>query len=380
MTPPLCYLDHAATSPPPAEITESLARHLKALPWNASAIYEQGLLAREALDRARKDFAEAMRAGSGSVIFTSGGTESNNLAVRAAASGRPAASNMPAVAWISPTVHPSLAEPVRALSASGWTVVEMPVLPGGHCDTDSLGKLPAPRMAAFEWVNSEIGFVQPVEEISAVLRRLHPDCLFLVDGAQGFGKLPAFDLSLIDAFSISGHKLGAPVGVGALFLGPRMPRTPLLLGGGQEDGMRSGTVSVPLVLSFRDALRRAAGKRPPDFGKIVGMGGGKAPSPIRRREAGYSPYIWVLDTSPVDGEVLLHHLEKDGVIVGLGSACRAGKRGISAAHRAIGMSEEASRRTLRLSFAPGEDEDSLRRAWDIICRRWYELSVFFGAR
>jgi cysteine desulfurase len=170
-----------------------------------------------------------------------------------------------------------------------------------------------------------------------------------VDGVQGVGKLPLVALDKIHAFVFSGHKCGAPIGIGGLLLHKKVKSTPFLLGGGQQGGYRSGTLPVPLILTLRDAVVSALSLRP----ELLSW-----PSELKRHrstDADYSPCIHLVDVAPVDGEIILHQLAAEGILVGLGSACRAARKKPSKVHKALGLSDQQSRQTLRLSTSPDFD-------------------------
>lgn len=359
------YLDHAATSPMTDEGLQFYIEQLKTHPYNSETVIEPGLKVKQKLEQARDVFAGRCGCNSKDVVFTSGGTESNNLAMHALAKGKEKG-----VLWISKTAHPSQREATAHLP-QGWQVLEMPCLVSGVVELRALKGLPSPDMVAVEWVNSEAGFVQPLEALAEVMLKKNPASKLLVDGVQGFGKLPLPDLKNVDAFSMSGHKLGAPVGVGALMLRAESS-CPLFYGGGQEGGMRSGTVGVPQILSFAHALE-SFGQKPPEI-ELEDT----ALKFIKSPDVEYSPYILLLDTDPVEGEVLLHHLEQKGVYVGLGSACSSRKKNVSATHLAMGMSSSQSRCTLRLSFTSGTSSASLEEAFARIRSSLHELKRFFN--
>jgi len=244
-----------------------------------------------------------------------------------------------------------------ALKEKGWTVVDLPTLSSGVVDTSALGDLPDPDILALEWVNSEVGFIQDLESLIALAKGRKGKTRIWVDGVQGYGKLPCPPLKDIDVFVFSGHKLGAPVGIGGMVVSPGLKKKPLLLGGGQQEAWRSGTTPIPLILALHQVVRSL----PPlkEWKELPW------PPGLRRyREEGtsYSPFIHLVDTSPVDGEILLHQLMAEGIVVGLGSACRASKKQASPAHKALGLGDQQSRQTLRISTSPWSDPQAVEFA------------------
>lgn len=274
--------------------------------------------------------------------------------------------------WYSQTAHPSQVKPVLALEGDGWDLVALPVGPSGSIDLDALQTLPKPDVLAVEWVNSEVGFVQPLEKLIELKAQL--GFKLWVDGVQGLGKVPLIDLSSIDVFVFSGHKLGSPVGVGGVSLQGGLKKFPWSLGGGQEDDWRSGTVAVPLILSMRDQILEAQGCL--DFSQEAVF----EASECRRFRVGdskYSPYVHMLDTSPVDGEILVHQMAAEGVVMGLGSACRSSRKKASATHTLMGLTPEKSRQTLRLSLSRHTTAEELQRALDLLQKLWESSRRFY---
>ncbi|MBF0196087.1 MAG: aminotransferase class V-fold PLP-dependent enzyme [Planctomycetes bacterium] len=361
------YFDHAATSPIREDMIDQYNHYLREFSWNAGTVYEGGLNSKKALETARGDFSQFLSVQPETIIFTSGGTESNNLAIHAFSKNK-----KQGVIWLSKTVHPSQKEPAMALAEKGWQIIDLPTRKSGVIDLSRLDSLPDPDLFVCEWVNSEAGFIQPIAELGQYLQDHHSKCHLLVDGVQGFAKVKLPPLKNVHAFSISGHKVGAPVGVGALML-KHKKTCALNKGGGQEGGWRSGTVAVPAICIFRDTFMKMS-KTPLKLTPSFSQNG---PSIIRNNEENYTPAIWLLNTAPVDGEVLLHQLESYGVAVGLGSACKASRKKISETHRALGLDDTSSRKTLRLSLSPYTDQDSLTYTCELIEKLWNESKKFF---
>jgi cysteine desulfurase len=368
---PHIYLDHAATSPVDPAVAQQLAKDLAELGWNTGTRYELGLTAKKALETSRKTIAAALGCSPEAVVFTSGGTESNNIGLHACC----AQHSNGGVLWHSATLHPSLAGPVGVLG-DPWQVYAMPCATGGAVDTTQLSDLPAPDVVVLEWVNNEVGFVQPIDSIILEALAQNPRVHIFVDGAQGVGKLPMPAMTPLACFSFSGHKVGAPVGIGVLMVQPGLKTLPLSLGGGQERGWRPGTVPLPLVRALDGALKRTLSQDSSIFA-FPAFDDGEFPGAVRRGDGEYSPYITMLDLAPVEGEVLQHHLEEKGIFLGSGSACSASKKGLSPIHKALGMDSRRSRCTLRWSSAPGQDEEVLHQAWHELVLQWRELKRFF---
>jgi len=367
----ITYLDHAATSPMPEAVARRFVEAARTVGWNPSTPYRLGLAARKALDEARAGLAHALHCPQERIVLTSGGTESNNLGLAACCARYRAGG----VLWHAATTHPSLAGPLAALPAD-WTRLTMPRTAWGAIDPAALESLPPPQVVVLEWVNNEIGFIQPVDAVVRAAHTRNPDVRVLVDGAQGFGKLPPPDLADIACFTASGHKLGAPVGIGLVVVEPGAPAAPLMLGGGQENGWRPGTEPVPLACAFAAALAHLQESAPPAF-DFPALDDDAHPRPMRHPEGVYAPTITLLDLQPVEGEVLLHHLEERGIFLGAGSACSSRKKGLSAIHQAAGLTPRQSRCTLRWSTCPGQPEAELEAAWRRLVSTWRDLVPLF---
>ncbi|MBT7066541.1 MAG: aminotransferase class V-fold PLP-dependent enzyme, partial [Verrucomicrobia bacterium] len=265
--------------------------------------------------------------------------------------------------------------PVGALDPT-WQIIPMPLMAWGAIDVTQLQLLPPPDVVVLEWVNNEAGFVQPVDAVADAALALNPKACVLADGAQGVGKLPLPNLASTAAFSLAGHKIGAPVGTGALVLKPSLKQAPLTLGGGQERGWRPGTVALPLIRAFCSALQQMTSHEAHAFA-FDHFDDDEVPLPIRHPDGLYSPCITVLNVAPVEGEVLQHHMEEKGIYLGTGSACSASRKGLSPIHKALGMDARQSRCTVRWSTIPGQDRDELERAWRELVLCWRELKRFF---
>lgn len=363
------YYDHAATSPITTESLKQLYQYFQDYSYNSGTVYENGLISKKALEQTRLKFKNLLGSKQHELIFTSGGTESNNLGIHSLSSSI----KDPGICWYSKTAHPSLVKPALNLVNKGWSLHSLPILSSGHLDLEACVNLPTPDIVVIEWVNSEVGFIQDIQGLQKLMQKKNTESMLMLDAVQGLGKIDLPNLNSISAISFSGHKLGAPVGIGALFIKNIQKQKALQLGGDQEFGIRSGTVSVPLALSFLDALSTQSqhkGFRELNFSNLNIKS-------IREVDKNYSPYIYLIDTSPVEGEVLLHNLENENILVGLGSACSASKKKMSLCHQSLGFTETQSRCTIRLSFMPDSNLDEAQRVLEKINETVQNLIKYF---
>ncbi|MFB9280031.1 cysteine desulfurase family protein [Cohnella cellulosilytica] len=360
------YFDHCASSPMPQMVIDTMTELMKLHYANPSSLHKAGTDAMKLVDRARASVAERMGAKLREVLFTSGGTESNNLAIKGllGQTGR-----SPKHIIVSPVEHPSVHECARQLEAEG--AVELTVLP-----VDSAGRVDPGDVAAairketvlvsVMHVNNETGTVQPIEEIGRIVRK-HARIRFHVDGVQAIGKVP-FDWkgSGVDFYSGSAHKFGGPKGVGLLLVKEGIELSPLLSGGGQENGMRSGTLNVPAIVAMSQALRLSMERREARRATMY---------ELRRRLLAIVAEIpaWVVngaaderDTAPhvvnlsypgMRPEVIIHMLEREGVYVSTQSACSSKSLKPSRVLLAMGYDADRSSGSIRISFG---DEHSIR--------------------
>jgi cysteine desulfurase len=342
----MIYLDHNATTPLRDDVLAAMLPYLRG-GANASSAHGAGRAARAALEAARRTIAAAVGAEPRHVVFTSGGTESNNLAILGAVP-EPAGAHL----VVSPIEHASVLEPVRELERRGAAVTWLPVDAVGRiAPSDLRAALRAETaLVAVGWANNEIGTVQPIGELAAICAAarvpLH------VDAAQALGKL-AVRLDAIPLCAISAHKLGGPVGIGALIVRDGVPLAPLLRGGPQERGRRAGTESVAAAVGFAAAVAHrdmaedaAVPLREHLWEGLAAIAGMRRYSPA----AGCLPNTLNVGCEGVRGDVLVAALDLEGVAVSVGSACAAGAGEPSHVLRALGYGDAEARAAVRFSI------------------------------
>ena len=362
MTAPV-YLDHHATTPVDPRV---LARML---PWFTerfgnphSVDHAYGWMAEEAVEAARRQVAALIEADPREIIFTSGATEANNLALRGLAPALAAAGRMEIIA--SPLEHPCVMACLEALAADGFTVRLLPVGGAGLVDPAEVGRLigPATGLVTVMAANHEIGTVQPIDEIGRLTRAA--GALFHVDAAQAAGKIP-LAMTEIDLMTLSAHKLYGPKGIGALALRRtvRPLMKPLILGGGQEQGLRSGTVPVPLAVGFgaaaalawaemgNEAVRLAQLRdRLLDRLRAAGLPLHLHGDPARRLTGNINFRV-----DHIDAEAIIQRV-RDRVALSTGAACASAERTASPVLRAIGLGETEALEALRIGLGRGTSE------------------------
>ncbi|WP_175411486.1 cysteine desulfurase family protein [Streptomyces sp. TRM64462] len=358
----MAYLDHAATTPMLPEAIEAMTRQLAAT-GNASSLHAAGRRARRTVEEARETLAEALGARPSEVVFTSGGTEADNLAVKGLYWSRRAADPRRVRILASPVEHHAVLDAVHWLGDhEGATVEYLPVDAYGRVHPDALRDAIARdpgsvALATVMWANNEIGTVLPVRELAAAAQEF--DVPLHSDAVQAFGQLPvSFADSGLAAMTVSGHKIGGPYGIGALLLGRAHSPVPVLHGGGQERHVRSGTLDVPAVAAFAVAGRLAAERREA-FAREVGALRDALIDAVRTAVPDA-----VLGGDPDDrlpanahfsfpgceGDSLLLLLDAQGIECSTGSACTAGVAQPSHVLLATGTDPRLARGTLRFSL------------------------------
>lgn len=351
------YLDHNASSPLRQAALQAMLPFLTEQHGNASSAHAWGTRARCAVEEARVEVSMLLGCRPGEVVFTSGGTESNNTAVRGA-SGRIVST---------PIEHASVLEPLAARHDVEVDFVAVDAY--GRVDLDRLRQaLRRPTaLVSVGWANSEIGTVQDIAAVASICREVGVPVH--VDAVQAVGKIPV-DVRGLDLVSVSAHKLGGPQGVGALYVKAGRSWPALLLGGGQERERRSGTENVAGIVGFGEAcrLRRAElvewGIRVAALRDRLWTGLQAGIDGIQRDGAsgsGNLPNTLHVRVDGIRGEVLVASLDLRGIGVSSGSACAAGSAEPSHVLRAIGLGEDAARDGVRFSLGPEHDEEAIDR-------------------
>ncbi|MCC3779551.1 cysteine desulfurase family protein [Streptomyces sp. UNOB3_S3] len=369
----MAYLDHAATTPMLPEAVTAMTAQLP-LAGNASSLHAAGRRARRTVEEARESLAASLGARPSEVVFTAGGTEADNLAVKGLFWARRAADPARTRVLASPVEHHAVLDAVDWLAEhEGATVEYLPVDSYGRVHADALREAIARNpadvaLATVMWANNEIGTVLPVRELADVASEF--DVPLHADAVQAVGQLDVdFAASGLAAMTVSGHKIGGPYGIGALLLGRQYTPVPLLHGGGQERHVRSGTLDVPAIAAFAVAGRLAAERRE-DFAREIGalrdeliegvraavpdavLGGDPDP-------AGRLPANAHFSFPGCEGDSLLLLLDAQGIECSTGSACTAGVAQPSHVVLATGTDPALARGTLRFSLGHTSTRDDV---------------------
>ena len=354
------YLDNAATTPVLPEVVDEVVRCLTKDFGNPSSLHRLGLQSERQMKQARSMVAELIQVPSEDIIFTSGGTESNNLAILGTTRARKRYGCHCITTQIE---HPSVLNTFDYLEQEGWDITYLPVDSHGVINLEDLKNALREDtvLVSIAHVNSEIGSVQPIREIGLFLKGNYPDIVFHTDAVQSFGRLHIRPVEWgIDLLSISGHKIHAPKGIGALYIKKGTPLTTLQWGGGQELGIRSGTENLPGIVGFGQAVQWIQQRISEDKTFISGLKMKlvneivkvlpevvfNGPKPFEG-----APHILNLSVSGIRGETLLHVLESHGVYVSTGSACSSRKARTSHVLRSIGASDQVAEGSIRISLS-----------------------------
>ena len=378
------YLDNSATTKPHPQVIEAMLSLLQENYGNPSSLHTIGQRAERVVTKARRDLAGALGVKEKEIIFTSGGTEANNMAIKGVVR---AYGNRGRHIITSRIEHPSILEVFRELEDEGFRATYLEVDGDGRITPAKLAEALEPEtiLVSLFHVNNEIGSINPLPELAQVLsQRGRQRPFFHVDAVQSFGKLPVRPARWgIDLLSLSGHKIHGPKGVGALYLREGLAIPPLILGGGQERGLRSGTENVAGIGGFglaallaeeerEGALPKVAELRKAFLERLKGSG-----CRVNSPDNG-SPYILNLSFPGFRGEVLVHALAEKGVYVSTGSACSSRARKQSHVLESLGLSPAEVAGAIRVSFSRRNSLEEAKKAGEILAHVAAELGEFMG--
>lgn len=352
------YFDNAATTRVRPEVAELMMKVMTEDYGNPSARHVMGMKAENYIKTAREQIARTLRVDPGEIYFTSGGTESNNLALIGTALARSRRGKHIISTGIE---HAAIYKPLDLLREQGFDITILPVDRRGHIDLSELSAAIRTDtiLVSLMYVNNEIGSIEPIAEAGRIIKERNPECYFHTDTIQAYGKLRIRPKTEhIDMLSVSAHKIHGPKGAGFIYIDKHVRLHPLILGGGQERDMRSGTENVPGIagmglaaeMYYKEHENIEAGMlsvRDRLIDRLSVMEGVKLNT---EKGEGFAPHVVSASFAGVRAEVLLHALEQKDIYVSSGSACSSNHPAISGTLRSIGVDQDLLDSTLRFSF------------------------------
>lgn len=372
------YLDNSATTRCSDRACQLMVDLLTKDYGNPSSLHMKGIEAERFVETAKKKIAKTLRVSEKEIIFTSGGTESNNLAIIGAAMANRRAGNHIITTSIE---HASVENPMEFLKEQGFDITYLSVDENGIISLEELEEAVTEQtiLVSMMQVNNEIGAIEPVAEAAELIKKKNPDTLIHVDAIQSYGKMYIYPKKLgIDMLSVSGHKIHGPKGSGFLWVREKTKLKPLILGGGQQKGMRSGTENVPAIAGLGEAAEEIYENLDEKRAHLYGLkqhfidGIEKLEGTHVNGKTGEdsAPHIVSVSFEGIRSEVLLHSLEDRGIYVSSGSACSSnnhvGKQKGSKTLRNIHLKENLLDSTLRFSFSVHTTEEEIDYALEVL--------------
>ena len=364
------YMDNAATTPVLPEVRDIMIKVMEEDFGNPSSKHTKGMIAERYITEAKETITSILKCEPKEIIFTSGGTESNNMALIGTAIANRRAGKHIVTTRIE---HASIHEPMSYLEEMGYEVTYLPVDSNGRVSAEDLKEAVREDtlLVSIMYVNNEIGAVQDIKKLCDAVKKKNPDTLFHVDAIQAFGKYKIVPKRLgIDMLSVSGHKINGPKGSGFLYVKDKTKIRPIIWGGGQQKGMRSGTENVPAIaglgvaadIIYKDHSTKI--ERLYSLKKRMIEGMNKIEGAIVNGIDGIdieetAPHIVSVSFEGIKSEVMLHALAQKGVFVSSGSACSSNHPELSGTLKAIGVSDELLDSTLRYSFSMLTTEEEI---------------------
>ena len=372
------YLDNSATTRCLPSVAALMTKIMCEDYGNPSSMHRKGVESEQYIRHAKEIIARTLKVQEKEILFTSGGTESDNIALIGTAFANFRSGNHIITTKIE---HPAILQTCAYLETQGFEVTYLPVDSNGIICLADLEKAMTNQtiIVSIMHTNNEIGSVQPIAEAGALIKRINPNTVFHVDAVQGFGKFRIYPKKMnVDLLSVSAHKIHGPKGVGFLYLNEKVKVKPILYGGGQQKGMRSGTENVPGVAGmalaideiykdFEEKTEYLYAIKDRFIKGLEGLEGVKVNGLTGRDSA---PHVVSVSIAGIRSEVMLHALEDRGVYVSAGSACASNKPATSATLKAIGVEKQYLDSTLRFSFSVLTTEEeidyTLQQMYDMI--------------
>lgn len=353
------YLDNSATTRSFDEVAQLMTKVMCEDYGNPSSLHRKGVQAEQYIRYAKETIAKNLKVNEKEIFFTSGGTESDNLALRGCAYANCRSGRHLITSQIE---HPAILQTMKQLEEEGFRVTYLPVDEKGCVRLEDLQRAITGEtiLVSIMHTNNEVGSLQPVEEAGEMIKRMNPRILFHVDAVQGYGKFRILPKKMhIDLLSVSGHKIHGPKGIGFLYVDEKVKIKPILFGGGQQSGLRSGTENVPAIAGLAKAVEIVYSDLDREVEKLYRLkeafveGVRKIPDIVVNGHPGRdgAPHVISVSFRDVRSEVLLHALEDKGIYVSAGSACSAHKPQPSATLQAMGIEKELLGSTIRFSLS-----------------------------
>lgn len=362
------YLDNSATTKPRESVIEDMLTMLKTDYGNPSSLHRMGLEAEKKIESSRAIIANCLNVNKDEIMFTSGGTEANNIAIQGIINKQSRRGKHIITTKIE---HSSVLNIFNHYEEQGYDVTYLDIDENGLVDLKQLEQSITDQtiLVSVMYVNNEIGVIQDIQAIKEIIRLKNKETKFHVDGVQAFGKIN-MDIKKLgaDSFSFSGHKIHGPKGVGALFVKKGLNLDPIIFGGGQEKNIRSGTENTPGIIglgtavkemskNFKEEHKKISELRLYFYEKIVdNIKDIKINSFIDEKSA---PHILNISFRGIKGEILLHYLESDNIYVSTGSACSSKEKGKSSVLQALKLNNEEIDGTIRFSFSYENTKEEL---------------------
>lgn len=369
-----CYFDNSATTRVYPEVAELMTKIMLEDYGNPSSMHNKGMDAEVYVRHAREAIAKTLKVDDRCILFTSGGTESDNMALIGCASANNRAGKHIITTRIE---HPAILETCKYLEGLGYEVTYLNVDRNGQIDLDELKNSIRKDtiIVSIMHTNNEIGSVMPIEEAGRLIKSVNPGTLFHVDAVQGYGKWRIYPKKMnIDLLSVSGHKLHGPKGIGFLYVGEKVKIHPIIHGGGQQKNLRSGTENVPAIAGMGLACEMIYQKFDEDVEHLYNMKtklieGLQTIEDVKINgltDRNSAPHIVSLSVGQIRSEVLLHALENKGVYISAGSACASNKPAISETLKAIRVDQRFLDSTIRFSLCAQNTDEEIEYAVEVL--------------
>ena len=373
------YLDNSATTQVFPEVAEAMTQIMCLKYGNPSSMHLKGMEAENQIRKAKETLAGILKCTEKEILFTSGGTESDNLALRGVAEAYKRRGKHLITTMIE---HPAILQTMKYLEEQGFEVTYLPVDGSGRIRLEDLQAALREDtiLVSIMHTNNEVGAQQPIAEAGALIKKYNPEILFHVDAVQGFGKAKILPKKMnVDLLSVSGHKIHGPKGIGFLYVADKVRLKPILFGGGQQGNLRSGTENVPGIAGMAMAAKKLYDAYDADIDKLTQLKALMIEGlrqienvqingllPEAPNGEGTAPHIVSASFRGVRSEVLLHALEEKGIYVSAGSACSSHKPQPSATLKAMGVEKVLLESTIRFSFSVFTTQEELEYTLSVL--------------